>query len=89
MAAGDQRDDRAARRDVTIGYPGNALFSTRDLELRRGECAALIGPNGSGKTTFLKTMLGQMEPLKGEVQLGVSLKVGYFAQAHDNLNRPQ
>jgi ATP-binding cassette subfamily F protein 3 len=56
------------------------------LELRRGECAALIGPNGSGKTTFLKTMLGQLEPLSGEVRLGVSLKVGYFAQAHDDLD---
>jgi ATP-binding cassette, subfamily F, member 3 len=72
--------------DVVIGYPGNSLFTVRDLELRRTECAALIGPNGSGKTTFLKTMLGQMEPLKGEVQLGSSLKVGYFAQAHDTLD---
>jgi len=71
---------------VTIGYPGNALFTTPELELRRGECAALIGPNGSGKTSFIKTMLGQIEPLKGEVQLGASLKIGYFAQAQDALN---
>jgi ATP-binding cassette subfamily F protein 3 len=72
--------------DATVGYPGNTLFRVRNLELRRGECAALIGPNGSGKTTFLKTMLGQLEPLAGEVQLGASLKVGYFAQAHDTLD---
>ncbi len=71
---------------VTIGYPGHALFSVRGLELRRGECAALIGPNGSGKTSFLKTMLGQIEPLAGEVQLGASLKIGYFAQAQDTLD---
>jgi ATP-binding cassette, subfamily F, member 3 len=71
--------------DVTIGYPGHALFTAHNLELRRGECAALIGPNGSGKTTFLKTMLEQVEPLKGTVQLGASLKIGYFAQAHDGL----
>jgi len=71
--------------DVALGYPGNLLFKVRDLELRRGECAALIGPNGSGKTTFLKTMLGLIEPLSGQVQLGASLKVGYFAQAHDLL----
>ncbi len=70
---------------VTIGYPGNALFITPEVELRRAECAALIGPNGSGKTTFLKTLLGQIAPLKGEVQLGSSLKIGYFAQAHDDL----
>jgi len=71
---------------TTIGYPKNKLFQVQHLELRRGECAALIGPNGSGKTTFLKTMLGQLEPLSGEVSIGVSLNVGYFAQAHDELD---
>jgi ATP-binding cassette subfamily F protein 3 len=69
-----------------IGYPGKVLFQAQQLELRRSECAALIGPNGSGKTTFLKTLLGQIEPLIGEVQLGASLEIGYFAQAHDELN---
>jgi ATP-binding cassette subfamily F protein 3 len=69
-----------------IGYPGKALFKAQQLELRRSECAALIGPNGSGKTTFLKTLLGQVEPLTGEVRLGASLEIGYFAQAHDELN---
>jgi len=73
-------------RDATIGFPGHVLFTVRDLELRRGECAALIGPNGSGKTTFLRTMLAQLEPLAGEVQLGSSLQVGYFAQAHEQLD---
>ncbi len=72
-------------KEAEIGYPGKKLFKTRGLELRRGECAALMGPNGSGKTTFLKTMLGLVEPLSGEVQLGASLEVGYFAQAHDQL----
>ncbi len=46
----------------------------------------MIGPNGAGKTTFLKTVLGQLEPLEGEVTLGASLKIGYFAQAHEGLN---
>jgi len=68
-----------------IGYLGNSLFRVQQLELRRGECAALIGLNGSGKTTFLKTLLGQIEPLSGEVKLGASLKIGYFAQAHEEL----
>jgi ATP-binding cassette subfamily F protein 3 len=72
--------------NLTIGYPRHVLFTTRELELRRGECAALIGPNGSGKTTFLKVIMGQLEPLKGELQLGASLKIGYFAQAHDTLD---
>ncbi len=80
-------------RDLQIGYPaepglgdpGKFLFSAPDIELRRRGCAALIGPNGAGKTTFLKTVLGQIEPLAGEVQLGASLQIGYFAQAHEGL----
>jgi ATP-binding cassette subfamily F protein 3 len=72
--------------DLNIGYPDTPLFAADDIELHRQECAALIGPNGAGKTTFLRTVLGELEPLEGEVQLGASLKVGYFAQAHSQLN---
>jgi ATP-binding cassette subfamily F protein 3 len=71
---------------VRVGYPQRALFDAPALELRRGECVALIGPNGTGKTTFLKTLLGQVAPLSGSLHLGASLKIGYFAQAHDALN---
>jgi ATP-binding cassette subfamily F protein 3 len=71
--------------EVTIGYPGNPLLTVDDLELRRLECAAVIGPNGAGKTTLLKTILGQQPPLKGEVKMGASLEIGYFAQAHEDL----
>jgi ATP-binding cassette, subfamily F, member 3 len=74
-------------KDLEIGYAdeGKPLFLSPDLILRRGECAAVIGPNGAGKTTFLKTLLGQIDPLNGEVNLGASLKIGYFAQAHEDL----
>jgi len=73
-------------RDLQIGWPDKFLFSAPDIELRRLGCAALIGPNGAGKTTFLKTILGQLEPLAGEVELGASLQIGYFAQAHEDLD---
>jgi ATP-binding cassette subfamily F protein 3 len=56
------------------------------LLLKRGECAAIIGPNGAGKTTFLKTLLAQMPPFSGDVILGASLNLGYFAQAHEGLD---
>ncbi|MFZ5910563.1 MAG: ribosomal protection-like ABC-F family protein [Chloroflexota bacterium] len=80
--------------DLQVGYPAEPrrgipakqLFSAPDIELRRLECAALIGPNGAGKTTFLRTILGQLEPLAGAVELGASLHIGYFAQAHEGLN---
>ncbi len=72
--------------DLAIGYPNKSLFTVPNLELYRQECAALIGPNGSGKTTLLKTILGQQEPLAGEYKLGASLNIGYFTQAHEQLN---
>jgi ATP-binding cassette subfamily F protein 3 len=73
---------------LSVGYPdeGRPLFNVTDLTLVRGECAAIIGPNGAGKTTFLKTLLDQTPPLAGEVLLGSSLKIGYFAQAHEDLD---
>ena len=73
-------------RNIEVGYPDKLLFRAPDIELRRTDCAALIGPNGAGKSTFLKTILGQLEPLAGEVILGASLKIGYFAQAHEGLD---
>ncbi|MFO7631230.1 MAG: ABC-F family ATP-binding cassette domain-containing protein, partial [Caldilinea sp.] len=71
---------------MTIGYPSKTLFRAEPITLERGECAALIGPNGSGKTTFLRTLLGEIAPLDGQIKFGASLKVGYFSQAHERLN---
>jgi ATP-binding cassette subfamily F protein 3 len=77
---------------LSVGYadePSGALFSVPDLTLTRGECAAVIGPNGAGKTTLLKTLLGQIPPLAGQAELGASLQIGYFAQAHEELHSEQ
>ena len=79
-------------KNLQVGYPAEdglpekMLFRAPNIELRRADCAALIGPNGAGKSTFLKTILGQIAPLSGEVILGASLHVGYFAQAHEGLD---
>src|SRR5512142_1182499 len=73
-------------RDLEVGWPDKMLFTAPNIELRRTDCAALIGPNGAGKSTFLKTILGQIEPRRGEVILGASLHIGYFAQAHEGLD---
>jgi len=74
--------------NLQVGYhdEGQPLFDCPDLILQRQECAAIIGPNGAGKTTFLKTILEQTPPYTGKTQLGASLVIGYFAQAHEGLN---
>ncbi len=71
---------------MEIGFPGTSLFHADPIQLERQECAALIGPNGTGKTTFLRTLMGQLEPLSGKVTFGSSLKVGYFAQTQEKFD---
>jgi ATP-binding cassette subfamily F protein 3 len=75
-------------KNLAVGYADAPapLFTAPDITLYRGEVAALIGPNGVGKSTFLKTALGQLPPLSGEVKIGASVEIGYFAQAHELLN---
>jgi ATP-binding cassette, subfamily F, member 3 len=89
LKASNRSGDLVIRtRNLQIGYPdeGKPLFDAPNLLLKRGDCAAVIGPNGAGKTTFLKTILELMPPLSGEVILGASLHIGYFAQAHEGLH---
>lgn len=76
---------------LQVGYvdEGRPLFTAPDLVLERKECAAILGPNGAGKTTFLKTILKQIAPYAGKVELGAGLKIGYFAQTHDDLRAEQ
>jgi ATP-binding cassette subfamily F protein 3 len=68
-----------------VGYSDRPLFTTDKIELHRLECAALIGSNGVGKTTFLRTIMGIVEPLSGSVTPGAKVNIGYFAQAHEKL----
>lgn len=73
--------------NLEIGFVGepSPLFRVPDLLLLRGESVGIMGPNGAGKTTFLRTLIGEISPFAGKVKLGASLKVAYFAQAHEGL----
>ncbi len=73
--------------DLEIGYSRNRLFKCDELTMWRGECIALLGANGSGKTTFIKTILRRTPPLAGEYELGYNVKMGYFSQGHVELNQ--
>lgn len=64
---------------LKIGYDGRALLEL-SLRIRRGQKIAVIGDNGIGKSTFLKTVAGLILPIKGTSQLGSNLLVGYFDQ---------
>lgn len=75
--------------DLTIGYGDNVLAKGINLTLRRGEKAALLGANGTGKTTLLKTILGEVDPLKGRAKIGNRVQIGYFSQTYERLNPKQ
>ncbi|MHB1371443.1 MAG: ATP-binding cassette domain-containing protein, partial [Pseudomonadaceae bacterium] len=67
---------------LSQGYDGTALFKNLNLQIEAGERVAIIGPNGIGKTTLLRTLVGEMPPMSGEVKWTESADVGYFAQDH-------
>lgn len=79
-----------ATEDLAVGYQAKdgprTLFKAPDLEILRGERVAIIGPNGTGKTTFLKTIMGEQSPLGGLVEFGPNVRVAYYAQSHEGLN---
>ena len=66
-------------KDLAIGYDGETL-ATVNLDLKRGERLAVIGDNGIGKSTFLKTLVGDLEPVSGDFRFGVNVQIGYFDQ---------
>lgn len=73
--------------DLIVGYePALPLVAAEEFELRRGETVALLGPNGCGKTSLVRTVLGEVPPLGGSVRIGASVQVGYLAQGHTNLD---
>jgi ATPase subunit of ABC transporter with duplicated ATPase domains len=68
--------------DLSKGYGEQPLFKNLNLMIAVGERVAVIGPNGIGKSTLLKTLVGDLEPDTGEVKWSENSEVGYFAQDH-------
>lgn len=75
--------------DLSIGYGDKVLAQEINITLRRGEKAALLGANGTGKTTLLKTILGEIQPLKGKAKIGNRVQIGYFSQSYERLDPKQ
>jgi len=73
-------------KELAVGYPDKVLATDITFTLSRGEALGVIGPNGSGKTTFIKTLLGKLPPLAGETRWGTKVQIGYYAQQLDDLD---
>jgi ATPase subunit of ABC transporter with duplicated ATPase domains len=73
-------DDVLMISGLTKAYGAKKLYDHFDFHIRRGERWCVMGRNGAGKSTLLKMVVGATQPDTGEVKLGASLKVGYFAQ---------
>jgi ATP-binding cassette subfamily F protein 3 len=71
---------------VSVGYGERVLLHEVSLSIRQGERIALIGENGTGKSTLIKTIIGSLSPLAGDIRLGANVRVGYFAQEQDVLD---
>lgn len=71
--------------DLTAGYPGKVVFRNAGIEIRRGEKVALIGRNGEGKTTLMRVIMGQLDPVSGSARLGHNVHIGYFAQNQEDV----
>lgn len=72
--------------DLAVGYGTNTLARDIRFLLRRGERLGIIGPNGSGKTTFLKTIVGDLEPIDGGLTWGANIEMEYFDQELSSLD---
>ncbi|KOY78189.1 ABC transporter, ATP-binding protein [Apilactobacillus kunkeei] len=96
------RDDKSARlsftpekqsgnvvlnvRDAAIGYDHQILSKNINIDVKRNQAVALIGPNGIGKSTLLKTIMKQLPLQSGEIERGTGVQIGYYDQHQDNLH---
>lgn len=72
--------DVVVMKEVSKGFAGRPLFEQANLHVRFQERAAIVGRNGTGKTTLLKLLLEEMNPDVGEIRIGSSVKIGYLSQ---------
>ncbi len=71
---------------LSKSFGGESVFKNADVFVKKGERVFLTGPNGCGKTTFLKIVLGMYEPTSGTAQIGANIETGYYDQLQENLS---
>ena len=71
--------------DLTVGYGSKIVFSDANIEIRRGEKVALVGRNGEGKTTLMRVVTGELDPVGGDANVGYNVSIGYYAQNQEDI----
>ena len=84
-AASASGNDVLTVKDLTFGYGATPLLSHLSLLVKRGDRLFLVGPNGCGKSTLVKLLLGKLSPDRGYIEAGYHVEIGYYDQENQNL----
>jgi len=71
--------------DLRVGYGAKVVFDGAQIEVRRGEKVALVGRNGEGKTTLMRVIMRELDPMSGESRIGHNVNIGYYAQNQEDI----
>ncbi|WP_404450353.1 ABC-F family ATP-binding cassette domain-containing protein [Sutcliffiella horikoshii] len=78
-------NDVLKAKDLSVSYDSNPVFRHVDFSMSRGDSVALVGPNGIGKSTLLKTLVGKLKPLDGTFSFGANVSISYYDQQQADL----
>ncbi len=84
-SSGESGNDVATVKRLTMGFTSDMLFRDLSFLVKKHDRLFITGPNGCGKSTLIKILLGQLEPLSGEIEFGYNVTVGYYDQENQNL----
>ncbi|MBR5312254.1 MAG: ABC-F family ATP-binding cassette domain-containing protein [Clostridia bacterium] len=85
-SSGESGNDVAYARNLTMGFGDNILFRNLNFLVKKHDRLFISGPNGCGKSTLIKLLLGQLEAVSGEIEFGYNVTVGYYDQENQNLD---